>query len=38
MIEFVTGTGAVIVLGVAALAALGYFYLWRARRKLRQTT
>jgi hypothetical protein len=38
IVEFMTGTVAVVGGGFLVVLALGWFLLWRSRRKLRQTT
>ncbi len=36
--EFLMGTAGLVIGGVLALLLIGWFILWRSRRKLRQTT
>ena len=36
--EFMMGTAGLLIGGLVAVLAVGWFLLWRSRRKLRQTT
>jgi LPXTG-motif cell wall-anchored protein len=38
LLQALTGTVAIVIGGVFAVLAVGWFLLWRSRRKLRQTT
>ena len=38
LLQALTGTAAIVGGGAIVVLAVGWFLLWRARRKLRQTT